>query len=85
MPVNAPGEKYVLTVLGDLLFGMGCNVLLYSKCVSDFIFRNPGMDVQEILSLHTCRFGLIPLTRDVQPGVSMILFSLYFFSTSRGV
>jgi hypothetical protein len=42
-----------------------CNGLLYSKCVSDFIFRNPGMDVQEILFLRTC-FGFIPITRDVQ-------------------
>jgi hypothetical protein len=50
--------------------------------VSDFIFRNPGMDAQEILSLDTC-CGFIPLTRVVHDD---IVFSVpYFFSTSRGV
>jgi len=53
--------------------------------VSDFTFRNPGMDAQETLSLglDTCCCGFIPLTRVVQDD---IVFSVpYLFSTSWGV
>ena len=75
-------EKYFLSVaalLGDLLFDMGCVMCFCTQMsASDFIFRNPGMDAQEILFLDIC-CGFVPLTRDLQDD---IVFS-YLFS-SRG-
>jgi len=74
-------KNIFLALHGDFLFGMVCVMgFCTQKCVMDFIFRNPGMDVQEIISLHTC-FGFIPLTRDVR----MILFSLFICFRHHGV